>query len=58
MPTASKQIYKEANNGIKKIKAKQNALYLSFGKWVSDPPSNGSATENGTVISSRKLWYC
>lgn len=27
------------------------------GKRLSDPPLTGSATENGSVISSTKLWY-
>lgn len=58
MPAACKQIYKEANNGIKyQSKAKCTIPQFLVGKQVSDPPSTGSATENGTVISSRKLCY-
>lgn len=58
MPTACKQIYKEAINGIKKAKqSKMHYTSVLVGKRLSDPPLTGSATENGSVISSTKLWY-
>lgn len=55
MPAVCQRIDKEANNGIKKNKAKQGQMHFTsvFGReW-----SSGSATENGTVSSFRKLWY-
>lgn len=73
MPTASKQIYKEANNGIKKSKAKQSKMHYTsvlVSEWVIHPqmavqlkteplfPVENCGTVNSGQQKNKRIWEC